>query len=43
MSYLSSIFGGSHEISLIFDFHFFGKKLPPKNVRFLEYPILIFK
>ena len=44
MSYLSkSISSGSHEISLIFDFHFFGKKLPPKNVRFLNVLSLIFK
>ena len=39
ISYLSSFSGGSHEISLIFDFHFFGTKLPPKNVRYLECPI----
>ncbi|MAS38999.1 MAG: hypothetical protein CMB84_03260 [Flammeovirgaceae bacterium] len=30
---------GSHEISLMFDFHFFGKKLPPKNVRYLKCPV----
>ena len=39
LSDISNISGGSHEISLIYNFHFFGKKLPPKNVRFLECPI----
>ena len=36
---LSSDKLGSHEISLMFDFHFFGKKLPPKNVRYLRCPV----
>ena len=31
--------GGSHEISLIFLFHFFGKNIPPKNARYLECPV----
>ncbi len=39
LSEINSASGGSHEISLIYNFHFFGKKLPPKNVRFLECPI----
>ena len=39
LSDISNISGGSHEISLIYNFHFFGKKFPPKNVRFLECPI----
>lgn len=39
LSDISNFSGGSHEISLIYNFHFFGKKLPPKNVRFLECPI----
>ena len=39
LSDISNISGGSHEISLIYNFHFFGKKLPPKNVRYLECPI----
>ena len=38
LSDISNISGGSHEISLIYNFHF-GKKLPPKNVRYLECPI----
>ena len=38
-SELSSLSGGSHEISIIYLFHFFGKKIPPKNVRFLECPV----
>ena len=39
LSDISNISGGCHEISLIYNFHFFGKKLPPKNVRYLECPI----
>ena len=31
--------GGAHEISLIYQFNFLGKKLPPKNVRLLQCPI----
>jgi hypothetical protein len=31
--------GGSHEISLIYNFNFLGKKIPPKNARFLQCPI----
>ena len=39
LSELSNISGGSHEISLTYNFHFFGKRLPPKNVRYLECPV----
>ena len=31
--------GGSHEISIIYNFNFLGKKIPPKNARFLQCPI----
>ena len=39
LSELSGSSGGSHEISIIYEFNFLGKKLPPKNVRFLECPV----
>ena len=39
LSKLKGLTGGAHEISLIYQFNFLGKKLPPKNVRRLQCPI----
>ena len=39
LSELKGLTGGAHEISLIYQFNFLGKKLPPKNVRLLQCPI----
>ena len=39
LSELKGLTWGAHEISLIYQFNFLGKKLPPKNVRLLQCPI----
>mgnify|MGYP006157579995 FL=1 len=39
LSKLKGLTGGAHEISLVYQFNFLGKKLPPKNVRMLQCPI----